>query len=322
MKKIFIAILISLLSQFHTKCLAENEINIAFTIDNKYTPISLFAMESILKNNDSNSDYNFYIVGDKLSVFNKNLLKTYAKLKNVSIKIIDASTEIIDGGRNLQEKLLPKEELYLPRVSTARILLPILLPDIDRVLYIDPDIIVLSDLKELYEIELEDKPVGMVIDIMFYNPKTYNQNEYSYANSGLMLFDLKKWREDKIVEQMISYAKEREHFEFADQDIINPVLKNNIKMLDPIWNNQWEIGIERIMVPIKGKGILHYSYKIKPWNFLPHNSKLKRIYIKNWNKSFLSVYQLYYLPQAIFYLYKSYSIEEIKHIKEKIEENK
>lgn len=315
MKKFIITIFLIFISPLAS--FAQSEINIAFTIDNNYAPFTMIAINSILKKNISNSHYNFYIFTDNLSFINKFLLKTYVKWKKQNIEIITCSTDIIDNGKSLQEGILGKEEIYISRIGTARILIPELLPNVEKILYLDPDILVLSDLKELYVSDLQDKSMGMVSDVLFFDPLTYDPNKYSYVNSGVILIDAEKWRQKKITEKMVKYAQEHPQLEFIDQNIFNDILTDDIKMLDLVWNNQWLIDRDKILTSANKKGIWHYSYRVKPWNFLPHDSVRKQRYLQNWSSSILALYQAYYLPQSIISIYKGFIKDENEYLKNK-----
>ena len=117
---------------------------------------------------------------------------------------------------------------------------------------------------------------------------------------------------------MINFAKTKPYFEHPDQDIINSVLKGRIKMLDLWWNNQWKIDKRYIMIFCYRKGIYHYTYRIKPWNLVPHNNRFKREYIRTWNTSWLALFQLYYIPKAMYSLYCQFSKLEAHKIKREI----
>ena len=200
---------------------------------------------------------------------------------------------------NLQELAVGKEQSHISRIGTARIIVPELLPHVKRILYLDPDILVLSDLKDLYKSDLENKSLGMIADVYFIDFETYNPNQYSYVNSGVILIDAEKWRNRKITKRMIKYAHENPELEYIDQNIFNAILTDDIKMLDFEWNNQWLLSHGMILSTESNIGIWHYSYKIKPWNFLPHDSKRKQKYIQKWSSSIFALYQLYYLRKNL-----------------------
>lgn len=104
-------------------------------------------------------------------------------------------------------------------------------------MYLDSDILVLKDIRELFYINLEDKTLGMVIDIAapIMNLVIEKRIEKdSYFNAGMMLIDMSKFRQ-KDMNDLSGIEKLR----FADQDFINLSLKGEIKTLPLKWNFIW-----------------------------------------------------------------------------------
>ena len=98
-------------------------INIAFTIDNNYPVFTMLLMESILKNNTSNSKYYFHIVEDNITKLNKKIMNYYAKQRGVKLAFYHTSTKNFDEGRNFYtfvDRITP--------IGMSRITLPSLLP--------------------------------------------------------------------------------------------------------------------------------------------------------------------------------------------------
>lgn len=148
MKKFLISIFCIFL--FSTQAIAQ-KINVAFNIDNNYPIYTLLVINSILKNNTSNSDYTFYIVENNLSFLNKIKMKRYVEKRKQKIEFININTDKIDKG-----KWFYGFSKRITSIAMVRILLPEIMPaNVDRVLYLDGDILVLKDLKELYNTDME-----------------------------------------------------------------------------------------------------------------------------------------------------------------------
>ena len=166
MKKFLISIFCIFL--FSTQAIAQ-KINVAFTIDNNYPIYTLLVINSILKNNTSNSDYTFYIVENNLSFLNKIKMKRYVEKRKQKIEFININTDKIDKG-----KWFYGFSKRITSIAMVRILLPEIMPaNVDRVLYLDGDILVLKDLKELYNTDMEGKAFAMAPNISDYKSVKY-----------------------------------------------------------------------------------------------------------------------------------------------------
>ena len=294
MKKL-IAVLF-LVFAFIQQCTFANEkINVAFTIDDNYALFAMLTINSILQNNISNSEYTFYIVEDNLSNKNKKIMEKYVKKQNQKVEFINIDTKKIANGENLFK--------YLSRITPigmARILLPDLLPkELHKVLYLDADLLVTTDIKNLYDTNLENKPVGMVLNFVKHNKAEGIHKFKEYYNSGVILIDLDLWRKDKISEQLLDYInKNKKYFSYngvvdgfvflyPDQDLLNIVLENRIKKLPNRWNVQSPYLFE-------DNGIMHYAGPDKPWKMGIKRTRRINIYQKYWRNSPFAMYKICY----------------------------
>jgi lipopolysaccharide biosynthesis glycosyltransferase len=156
----------------------------------------------------------------------------------------------------------------------SRFLIPLLKSEIDKAIYLDSDLIVLKDIKKLYSIDLENKPIGAV-------PHFLKYKKNPYFNSGVLLIDCKKWRQERYIDKLLELGKNYKNGAFPDQDILNDCFKNNYKILDNQFNLlnvdvHWRCSIVRhpfLVLKLKNKCIVrHYCGKHKPWNVIKINS--------------------------------------------------
>ncbi len=113
--------------------------------------------------------------------------------------------------------------------------------DIDRLLYVDSDTIICGDISPLISINMDNKPIAMVLDSLGKKYKLtvgLDEDDY-YFNGGVILYDVKKWRQDECAERIQKHVKNtRARYVCPDQDLLNIVLKNQIKKLDISYNLQ------------------------------------------------------------------------------------
>lgn len=324
MKKIIITIFAIFLLQISAFA---QKVNVAFTIDNNYPIFTLLAINSIIENNVSNSDYTFYIIENNISENNKNLMRKFVEKRNQNIEFINFDTRVIDNGRyyftfSTGQRITP--------IGMARIMLPKILPDnLHKIIYLDGDILVTGDLSNLYKTDLKDKYAGMVENI---NEMDYSKYKFKkYFNSGMIIMDLDKWRKDNIPDKMVKYLNDNwadfiyhgetdnSKYLYPDQDLINIILDGKIFEIEKCWNNQtiYHYSIEEF----DKKGMIHYIGPIKPWDFGNIKNEGVLMYYDYWRKSSLGIYRYYYKAKVVkkkfFELCKT-KIERYKKIYEYI----
>lgn len=166
-------------------------------------------------------------------------------------------------------------KLHVTRETYYRLILPWLLPGEDRILYMDPDIIVNGPLDTLWEMELDGASFAAARDrlIMLLGTKARAElkKDTVYVNAGVTLMDLKRIREEKSQEEILSFLIARgEDLSFLDQDIINILWEGQIKQIDDAYNLNPNILYlkEYIKIPWNTHSwkIIHYMGSDKPWN--------------------------------------------------------
>jgi len=136
---------------------------------------------------------------------------------------------------------LPSESRFTSAMW-HRFFLPELLPDVDRVLYVDADTLVCSSLLPLWRTDIEGHWLAAVTNVFQPNhrarPKSLGlPSRDVYFNSGVLLMNLAEMRRDGITEQLVQIVIERGgEFEWPDQDALNLVLGERRLRLHPRWN--------------------------------------------------------------------------------------
>jgi len=129
----------------------------------------------------------------------------------------------------------------------------------DKILYIDADAIVVDNIESLWNTDLEDNVLAGVHESGEWNKhlNTYGLDD-TYINSGVLLMNLKKLKEEKLDDSMI-YLLNHNKYLFPDQDVINLVCRNRIKHVENIYNSTETTGIR------KDAKIIHYIRGNKGW---------------------------------------------------------
>jgi len=168
---------------------------------------------------------------------------------------------------------------YITGAAYYRLLIPEALPQLDRCLYLDCDVVALGDIAELWDIKMPEAAIAAVRDCYVdrENLKKY-ENIKCYFNSGVLLMDLRRWRNLHYIEKCLRLASNPElHKRFADQDLLNIAFCDEVHVLHPRWNIQtgqkpmcktmsladdWREWWEICQAP----KIAHFTSERKPWN--------------------------------------------------------
>jgi lipopolysaccharide biosynthesis glycosyltransferase len=176
------------------------------------------------------------------------------------------------------------ENKRLSNIVYARLLIDVLLPEgVERVLYLDCDMLVRDAIEQLYTIDMQGFPIAAVRDTLgtfiaggrdiSFNRDLFDAADY-YFNAGMLLIDVAQWRNARIVEKMehalVDGVMARIYY---DQDLLNLIFKNNWLRLPTRWN----VIDARHSHESADPAILHYTGKSKPWHLIS-NVAFRRTY--------------------------------------------
>lgn len=194
----------------------------------------------------------------------------------------------LGGERLTLEYILLKgrmEGVYIdPRYTEAaslRLLLPELLPELDRILYLDCDIVVRQDLAQLWEkTDLADNYLAAIYEAAIEGQaerfRALGCDPAKYFNSGFLLMNLAQMREEKVSEKLLEACRVP-YLEFPDQDALNQVCQGRVLSLSPLYNSIRTFFIpkykadfvrqysEPLWEQVQREATIHYTGG-KPWN--------------------------------------------------------
>lgn len=234
-----------------------NNINVCLSCDDNYSKYAGVVIASILSNANKTDSLSFYILDGGISYIRKQEILSLKTIKNCEINFID-----IDQTLFIEYSKI-KTHSYVTAATYYRLKLSSLLPNIDRIIYFDCDMVVNSSLKELFNVEMGECLVAGVKDI---NKRMLKKNP-TYVNAGMLVFDLKNMRKDNTEEKFLSWTtKNAESIKVGDQTIINEVCKNKIKIVHDKWNVQSSNFTNRSSYTNK-PNVVHFVAKKKPWHW-------------------------------------------------------
>lgn len=214
----------------------KNKITVLYQFNEKYVPFAGVSITSLLENNRDMEAIIIYLLGEQISV------ESQEKLKN-QINKYGRECVFIDAANTIQKmKALGLNQYRNSYAANIKLFVNEFIPkQIERILYLDCDTIINGSLKSLFELDMKNKPIAMVLDTMCANHKLaigFSEKDL-YFNTGVILFDLWKWKQVGCEERIVNHIKNiRAHYLAPDQDLMNIVLHNEILVLKPTYNFQ------------------------------------------------------------------------------------
>src|ERR1035437_8375148 len=242
--------------------------NIAIAFDKNYLNPFYALLASLFDNNKDNK-LEFHFIATGLSENEYKQIEDYTKKNKAEYNFYTIDEAFVNRFVvNSTWTTAVYYRLFFPLVISK---------NLKRILYIDTDILVINDLKELFLQDLGNYPVGAVYDNYVKKKSELGIiEEGNYFNSGVLLIDVESWNEQNISDKAIKFLEEYpEKIKFVDQDALNAVLKNNWKKLDWKFNFictrlPYSLSKREEQLFITDKVILHFIIQ-RPWLMLCRN---------------------------------------------------
>lgn len=176
--------------------------NIVLHSSDLFSAVLVVSMVSIMENNKEEHKIDFYIIEHEISEKHKQMIiGMVEKYPNSYVHFIPMPDINTKFGLGL--KMIKSIWLF---DSYSRLFLGTLLPaEVNRVLYLDCDTLCNSSLHDFYHMDFEGNYAAGVIDCLsdaYY--ELFGMDKTSrYCNSGMLLINLKKWREDNMEKQLL-----------------------------------------------------------------------------------------------------------------------
>ena len=251
-------------------------LNILLTTDNNYIQHTAAMTASLLEN--TKEKIKFYLLYCELIPQN---LQKFEKFIN-SYNNVDSINNIYVEFNNYFHDV--PVTYHFSKTAYLRLLAPYLINE-KYIIYLDPDMIIFDDIgKIMRDIDLDNNFLyGVEDDYASHKINIELTSNQPYFSSGVMVMNLDFMRQYNFYEKCLNFIKKFYNFiKFLDQDILNGVLKDKWKPLNPKWNvynrmiynkdnyikNSICYSKEEIENAVTNPSIIHFSGGIKPWHYV------------------------------------------------------
>lgn len=247
--------------------------NLLLTLDENYLLPCKVLLYSFFSNNQNETNVTIYLLHRAIPTEKLEELKDYCSGFGADLKPISVDASLFEHAPT--NKRYPKEMYY-------RLLSPLILPkELDRILYLDPDILIINPLRPLWESNLDGKVFAAashtgLTEIANDINQVRLDTKHEYFNSGVMLIDLNAARKLVTSEDVFDCVwKHEKELILPDQDVFNILYgKQTMPVDDVIWNYDVR-NYPKYLIRSTGKNnlnwimqntaILHFCGKHKPW---------------------------------------------------------
>lgn len=213
-------------------------LNVLYQSDDKYAAFMGVSICSLLENNKLAGNIRVCVIDDGISPENKE--KLVSMIHSYHRELIFLPGDKVSGHEEIANAF-HYTGMRKNTHSYLKLFIDELIPALDeRMVYIDCDTAVTGDIRELMSIDMQGKAVGMVMDSLATKCKKAIGIAESdkYYNSGVILIDLARWKEQKCSKRILSHIKNIRTYGTVDQDVMNVELKDEIMTLPAAYNLQ------------------------------------------------------------------------------------
>ncbi len=264
-------------------------IRIVLGADDAYALPAAVTIRSLLDSYRSNEELEIYVLDGGMT----------AESRRLVLESCNGLPTFLQADRNED---VPESHLTpISRAMFLRLQIPALLPQADRAIYIDSDLLVLDDIAKLWAMPLRDgSPLGAVLSMLTPRGHTslankgFGESSLNF-NSGVLLMDLARLRPN--IGRVMDVVREGGLF-LEDQDALNLVYEDQWTPLPPRWNYQvhaqfavfghrsavWNVGDfftdEEVIDMLERPAIVHFTSPLKPW----HLDAARVAYAERWRE--------------------------------------
>jgi lipopolysaccharide biosynthesis glycosyltransferase len=274
------------------------KINIVLAADNNYAQHAAVAMTSILMNTRQPGQVQFYLIDDGIDAASQEKITATVQKWQSAVSFVQPPQG------KLQDVFVSGN---LTRAAYYRLAIADILPvTVQKVIYLDCDLLVLQDIVALWQLDMQGQPLSAAEDFGILASKgkcAEKQQSFgwqaqdSYFNSGVLILDLAQWREQAYTDKLLRLVVAK-HYRHHDQDALNEVflghwckLPLRWNVIPPVFNMPLRVAINKkyrllASAALRDPAVIHYAGGYKPWEYPEQQGFNEKYY--------------YYLAQSTF----------------------
>lgn len=244
------------------------DFHIAFGIDKNFAR-GMGILINTIHSHNTEEKIVFHVFTDGIDQSDVDKLKKLTVYQNIIIKIYYIDINVF---KNLPTTLAWSYATYY-RFIMGKVLYGI----VDKVLYIDADILCIGALAGLKNIDMDNNIVLAISEEGQFNVNRLGIQQGKYFNAGALFIDINKWNDGQIAEQAVALLQENpEKYTYLDQDVLNILLDGKTRFIDNKWNYLYDMRKMDSALP-QGVIFIHYIGD-KPWQRWSEHHSMKKFY--------------------------------------------
>jgi Lipopolysaccharide biosynthesis proteins, LPS:glycosyltransferases len=266
-----------------------DSVNVLLCADAVYFPAASVTIQSIINHSSPDRNYDIIILASQASDHDVEYINEMTVGRdNFSIRVYDPSPVV--SQYDMSDWFFGKR--FSPSVY-YRLFAPVILKDYSKIVYLDSDLIVEHDVGELFDTDVEGYWLAAVPEFTFKYLREWAasedwmaevieycdtvlmlEDEKNYFNSGVLVYNLEKMRDDNAFSQFIAFAPKNYKFNH-DQNVLNATAQGKVLILDRTWNVNAGIinsvryerfaSTQEFQDIVKAAKIMHFASSHKPW---------------------------------------------------------
>ena len=275
-------------------------IHLLSTINADYLIPFRITVHSLVANMDTTTPIKWHIYESGIMQASKQAIESQASGKPLEFVWHDAPVE--------RTAMLPTRGRLVPHVYARLLAIDLLPADIERIIYLDGDLLIRSAINTLWELKLDGAILGAVQDLaipLVSSPMGLQQYadlgfeaDHPYFNAGVFVVDTAAWKTHEIGSRALAYLEQYQaSINLMDQDALNAVIRNRWKPLDYRWNviaglagrsHYDPVGVDRVQLEgaINDPAIIHFAGYLKPWIHPQLGSRWADAYVETLQRVF------------------------------------
>lgn len=243
----------------------KGEIPLFFATDDNYLPFLSVTLQSLLENSSLDYDYKIYVLHSGVRKEFEEKIMHFSK-EGFEVQFVDVTEPL----KAISAHLHMRD--YYTCTTYFRVFIAGMFPQYDKALYLDCDTVILGDISELYNYDLGDNLIAGAPCEGVNSFEVYREyvrtvdglNPDYFFNAGVILMNLKAFREENFYEQFADLLQKYKFTLIQDEDYLNVLCQDRVLRLPRAWN---KTPVGKDLLPREDLRIVHYLMTWKPWRY-------------------------------------------------------